>query len=185
LGRKILITGGIKSGKSQFALNIAREIEGAIPQLHSPLITTPDPVEKIFIATALPIDREMEDKIEKHKRERGSDFKTVEEAIHLGDVFKGINPSTAVIDCLTLWLSNLFFETSEAERESEIESFIKVLKEFEGNAIIVTNEVGWGIIPQDEISRMYQSELGILNQRTAQICDEVYMLISGIPLRIK
>ncbi len=200
MGKKILITGGIKSGKSQFALNIAREIEGAVPQLPSPLITTPDPAvpqppslliatpdpsEKIFIATARSIDREMEDKIEKHKRERGSDFKTVEEAIHLGDVLKGINPSTAVIDCLTLWLSNLFFEVLEAEKLSEIENFIGALKEFSGNAIIVTNEVGWGIIPQDEISRMYQSELGILNHRTAQICDEVYMLISGIPLRIK
>lgn len=170
MGKKILITGGIKSGKSRFALNLAREIEEA---------------EKIFIATARPIDREMQDKIEKHKRERGSDFKTVEEAIHLGAVLKEINQSTAIIDCLTLWLSNLFFEVSETEKLSEIENFIGELSKFGGNAIIVTNEVGCGIIPQGEISRMYQGELGILNQKLAQICDEVYVIISGIPLKIK
>jgi adenosylcobinamide kinase / adenosylcobinamide-phosphate guanylyltransferase len=170
LGKKILITGGIKSGKSRFTLKLAREIEEA---------------EKTFIATAHPIDREMQDKIGKHKKERGSDFKTVEEAIHLGDVLKKINPSTAIMDCLTLWLSNLFFEASQDERISEVESFFRALGEFTGNAIIVTNEVGWGIIPQDEISRSYQEELGMLNQRIAQICDEVYVLISGVPLKIK
>lgn len=170
MGKKILITGGIKSGKSRFALELAREIKEA---------------KKIFIATARPIDKEMQDKIEKHKRERGSDFRTVEEAIHLGYVLKEINPKTAIIDCLTLWLSNLFFEVSGTERLSEIENFIGELDKFGGNAITVTNEIGCGIIPQNEIARSYQSELGILNQRTAQICDEVYMLISGIPMKIK
>ncbi|MER3446353.1 MAG: bifunctional adenosylcobinamide kinase/adenosylcobinamide-phosphate guanylyltransferase [Candidatus Dadabacteria bacterium] len=170
MGKKVLITGGIKSGKSRFALELARGIEEA---------------EKIFIATARPIDTEIENKIEKHRKERGNDFKTVEKAIHLGDTLKRINPKTAIIDCLTLWLSNLFFEVSETERLSEIENFIGELNKFGGNVIIVTNEVGCGIIPQDETSRSYQSELGILNQRTAQICDEVYMIISGTPMRIK
>ena len=170
MGKKILITGGVKSGKSRFALKIAREIEKE---------------EKIFIATARPIDEEMEDKIEKHKKERGSDFQTVEEPIHLGDTLKKINQSTVVIDCLTLWLSNLFFEVRESEKLFEIESFIQALKEFGGNIIIVTNEVGWGIIPESETSRNYQAELGRLNQEVAEICDEVYVLISGIPLKIK
>jgi len=170
LGKKILITGGVKSGKSRFALKIAREIEKG---------------EKIFIATARPIDEEMEDKIEKHEKERGSDFQTVEEPIHLGDTLKKINQSTVVIDCLTLWLSNLFFEVRESEKLFEIESFIQALKEFGGNIIIVTNEVGWGIIPESETSRNYQAELGRLNQEVAEICDEVYVLISGIPSKIK
>ena len=170
MGKKILITGGVKSGKSRFALKIAREIEKE---------------EKIFIATARPIDEEMEDKIEKHKKERGNYFQTVEEPIHLGDTLKKINQSTVVIDCLTLWLSNLFFEVRESEKLFEIESFIQALKEFGGNIIIVTNEVGWGIIPESETSRNYQAELGRLNQEVAEICDEVYVLISGIPLKIK
>jgi adenosylcobinamide kinase/adenosylcobinamide-phosphate guanylyltransferase len=170
LGKKILITGGIKSGKSRFALKLAREMEEA---------------EKIFIATARPIDKEMQDKIERHKKERGSDFKIVEEAIHLGTVLKKINPSTAIIDCLTLWLSNLFFEVEESEKLQEMESLITVLKEFRGNLIIVTNEVGLGIIPQDEISRRYQAELGILNQKVAEACNEIYVIISGIPFKIK
>lgn len=170
MGKKILITGGVKSGKSRFALKIAREIEKG---------------EKIFIATARPIDEEMEDKIEKHEKERGSDFQTVEEPIHLGDILTKINQSTVVIDCLTLWLSNLFFEVRESEKLFEIESFIQALKEFGGNIIIVTNEVGWGIIPESETSRNYQAELGRLNQEVAEICDVVYVLISGIPSKIK
>lgn len=170
MARKILITGGIKSGKSRFALQLTRDIETG---------------EKIFIATARPIDKEMEDKIEKHKKDRGDDLKTVEAPIHLGDVLRTINPSTAVIDCLTLWLSNLFFEVNEEEKLREIEGLIGAVKEFTANVIIVTNEVGWGIIPGDEISRKYQSELGKLNQQVAEMCDEMYVIISGIPLRIK
>lgn len=168
--KKILITGGVKSGKSSYALRLAREI---------------DKEEKLFIATARPIDAEMRDKIENHKRERGSNFKTIEAPIRLGDALSEFNSSTVIIDCLTLWLSNLFYEVKKEEKPREIESFIGALKEFRGNAIIVTNEVGWGIIPGDEISRKYQSDLGSLNQKVAEVCDEVYVMISGIPLRIK
>ena len=170
MGKKILITGGIKSGKSRFALKLAREMGNG---------------EKIFIATARPIDEEMEKKIEKHKEERGSDFRTMEAPIHLGGALGGVKHSDVVIDCLTLWLSNLFFEVKEEEKSREIESFIEELNKYDGNAIIVTNEVGWGIIPADETSRKYQSELGSLNQAVAKICDEVYVLISGIEIKIK
>ncbi len=185
MGKKILITGGIKSGKSRFALKLAKEMEEAVPQPPSLTISTPDPKEKIFIATARPIDREMEDKIEKHKKERENDFKTVEEAIHLGDVLKEINQSTTIIDCLTLWLSNLFFELRESEKLQEMESLNTALKEFKGNLIIITNEVGWGIIPQDEVSRRYQEELGRLNQKVGEACNEIYVIISGIAVKIK
>jgi adenosylcobinamide kinase/adenosylcobinamide-phosphate guanylyltransferase len=170
LAKKILITGGIKSGKSRFAFKLARETGKG---------------EKIFIATARPIDEEMEKKIEKHKEERGSDFKTIEAPIHLGNALGEVRHSTVVIDCLTLWLSNLFFELKEEEKLREIESLIEELNKYDGNAIVVTNEVGWGIIPADEISRRYQSELGSLNQRIADICDEVYVLISGIALKVE
>jgi adenosylcobinamide kinase/adenosylcobinamide-phosphate guanylyltransferase len=170
LGKKILITGGIKSGKSAFALELARKIERGA---------------KFFIATARRIDREMEEKIERHQKERGSHFRTKEAPIHLGNALREVKHSTAVIDCLTLWLSNLFFELKEEEKLREVESLIEELNKYVGNAIIVTNEVGWGIIPADEISRSYQSELGSLNQRIAEICDEVYVLISGIALKVK
>jgi adenosylcobinamide kinase/adenosylcobinamide-phosphate guanylyltransferase len=170
LGKKILITGGIKSGKSRFALNLANEIENG---------------EKFFVATGRAIDNEMLEKIEKHKKERGSGFKTLEEPTRLGTILKKIDPSTVILDCLTLWLSNLYFEVTESEKSIEIEDFIRTLKGFEGNLIIVTNEVGWGIIPGDETSRWYQVELGSLNQKVAEICDEVYVLISGISLKVK
>ncbi len=170
MGKRILITGGIKSGKSRFALKIAREIEDR---------------DKVFIATGRPIDREMQDKIEKHQKERGSEFKTIEEPTRLGAVLKTMDPSVVILDCLTLWLSNLYFEVSETEKSSEIEGLMTALKEFKGDLIIVTNEVGLGIIPGDQTSRDYQAELGSINQKVAEICDEVYVLISGIPLRIK
>jgi adenosylcobinamide kinase/adenosylcobinamide-phosphate guanylyltransferase len=170
LGKKILITGGIKSGKSRFALKIAREIENE---------------EKVFIATARAIDNEMQDKIEKHRKERGSEFKTIEEPTRLGVVLKTMGPSAVILDCLTLWLSNLYFEVSETEKSEEIEGLMIALKEFKGNLIIVTNEVGWGIITGDKTPRDYQAELGSINQKVAELCDEVYVLISGIPLRIK
>jgi adenosylcobinamide kinase/adenosylcobinamide-phosphate guanylyltransferase len=170
MAKKILITGGVKSGKSRFALRLAREIEKG---------------EKILIAPARPIDREMEEKIRRHKKERGSDFKTVEAPIRVGDALSKLNSSTVIIDCLTLWLSNLFFELTEEEKSRELESFISGLKNFGGNMIIVTNEVGWGIIPGDETSRMYQSELGSLNQTVADVCDEVYLMISGIEIKVK
>lgn len=170
MGKKVLITGGVKSGKSSYALQLAKEMEKG---------------EKIFMATARPIDEEMEHKINKHKKERGSDFKTIEAPIRLGDTLSAFSSSTVIIDCLTLWLSNLFYEVREEEKSREIESFMGALKEFRGNAIIVTNEVGWGIIPGDEISRKYQSELGSVNQKVAEVCDGVYVMISGIPLRIK
>jgi len=170
LEKKVLITGGIKSGKSRFALKLAGEM---------------DKEEKLFIATARPFDMEMQEKIEKHKRERGRDYKTLEEPIKIGAELKKSSPSTTVIDCLTLWLSNLIFETKETEKEKEIKEFIEVLEQFEGNLVIVTNEVGSGIISSNEVSRSYQSELGRINQDVAQICDNVYMLVSGIPLKIK
>lgn len=170
MARKILVTGGIKSGKSRIALKLASDIESG---------------EKFFIATARAIDPEMQEKIAKHKGERGNDFRTQEEPIHLGAALRRIDPSTAVVDCLTLWVSNLLFELSEEEKLSAIEDFFAALREASGSIIIVTNEVGWGIIPSDEVSRQYQNELGTLNQQVAQVCDEVYVMFSGIRMRIK
>jgi len=170
LARKILITGGIKSGKSKLALQLAKQVGDG---------------EKFFVATARAIDDEMRGKIEKHRTDRGEGFKTIEEPLALGDILKQFLSSTVVIDCLTLWLSNLFFEIGEEKKKREIENFVNALKEFRGNLIIVSNEVGWGLIPGDEISRRYQSELGSLNQVVAEMCDEAYVLISGNALKIK
>jgi adenosylcobinamide kinase/adenosylcobinamide-phosphate guanylyltransferase len=169
LERKILITGGVKSGKSRFALEMARKLGE----------------KTLFIATARPIDAEIREKIERHKKERGKEFITIEEPIKLAKVLKEATHLTAVIDCITLWLSNLFFELPDDQREKEIKDFIETAREFKGYIITVSNEVGWGIIPENRLSRLYQEELGMVNQKIASICNEVYLLVSGIPLRLK
>ncbi|GIW47564.1 MAG: adenosylcobinamide kinase/adenosylcobinamide phosphate guanyltransferase [Deltaproteobacteria bacterium] len=167
--RKILVTGGVKSGKSRFAVEMARKLGEEI----------------LFIATARPIDAEMREKIERHKKERGKEFITIEEPIKLAEILKETVYPIAVIDCITLWLSNLFFELPDDQRQKEIMDFIETAMEFKGHIITVSNEVGWGIIPENRLSRLYQEELGMVNQKIASICSEVYLLVSGIPLRLK
>lgn len=167
--KKVLVTGGIKSGKSSYALELADQYKG----------------EKTFLATARAFDTEMAEKIEKHKAERSDDFNTVEEPIEIGKIVSAIDAKLLVLDCVTIWLSNLFFEKEPEQRKNCIEEFLQSIKNSSSDLIIVTNEVGGGIIPENKMSREYQSELGKLNQRIAKLCDEVYLLVSGVPLKIK
>ncbi len=168
MAKKILVTGGIKSGKSSFALELARKHEG----------------QKTFLATAKAFDKEMEEKIKRHRAERGNDFVTLEEHLRIGKVLENNYP-VLLIDCITIWLSNLYFESNEEEIENYKTKFLENLSKYNGELIVVTNEVGGGIIPENSLSRKYQSELGKLNQKIAAICDEVYLLVSGIPMKIK
>lgn len=168
MAKKILVTGGIKSGKSSFALDLARKHEG----------------QKTFLATAKAFDKEMEEKIKRHRAERGNDFVTLEEHLRIGKVLEKNYP-VLLIDCITIWLSNLYFESNEEEIENYKTKFLENLSKYNGELIVVTNEVGGGIIPENSLSRKYQSELGKLNQKIAAICDEVYLLVSGIPMKIK
>ncbi len=166
----VLILGGIKSGKSNFALNLANQTVG----------------KRAFIGTAEPFDEEMRKRIEKHKLERGYTFETFEEPIYLSNLLKKLlkNYDVVLIDCLTVWLGNLFYY--QIDIKPVLDDFIEVLKNFKrGYVFIVSNEVGLTIIPANELSRKYANYLGILNQRIAEISDEVYLVIAGIPLKIK
>ena len=167
--KNILVTGGIKSGKSSYALELADKYKG----------------EKIFLATARAFDDEMAEKIERHKAERSDSYKTIEEPIKIGKIISEVSSTLLVIDCITIWLSNLFFETEPEQRNIYVNEFLESIKNFNGEIIIVTNEVGSGIIPENKISREYQSELGKLNQEIAKLCDEVYLLVSGVAVKIK
>ncbi len=169
MAKKILITGGIKSGKSSYALELADKYEG----------------EKTFLATARAFDNEMAEKIKRHKAERSDDYKTIEEPVKVGKIISKINTPLLIIDCITIWLSNLYFETEEEQRNFLINDFFENLNKYKGDLIVVTNEVGGGIIPENKMSRNYQSVLGKLNQRIAAVSDEVYVLISGVPMKIK
>lgn len=170
MSRKLVfITGGARSGKSKFALKEASRILG----------------NKAYIATAEAIDEEMRERIEKHKKQRGNIWDTYEEPIKIVDVIKDIEDqySVIVIDCLTLWLSNLFLNNKNVEKE--IESLYSSLSAVHCPLFIVSNEVGTGIVPENEMARKFRDMAGFLNQNIAEIADEVYMMIAGIPLKIK
>lgn len=161
----ILITGGIKSGKSSYALSLARK--------HS---------NKAFVATGEAFDEEMRLRIAKHKLERGNEFDTFEEPVKIYDVIQKIKDKYDVIlvDCMTTWLGNIFHYGFDPDEEIE-----KLLASISGNEIIVTNEIGFGLIPVDRSARLYTEKLGLLNLKLAHKAEEVYLVVSGIPVKIK
>lgn len=160
----ILITGGERSGKSDFAVKLAMKES-----------------KRAFIATAEPFDDEMSSRIKRHKRDRKDLFDTFEEAIDIAKILNTTkNYDVCVIDCMTTWIGNLFYH--EVEKKSIIDEFVRNLS---GNEIIVTNEVGMGIIPTDKATRIYVEELGKLNKRLAETADKVFFMVSGIPIKIK
>ena len=164
----ILITGGVKSGKSTFALRKALEYE-----------------KRAFLATGVPFDDEMKVRIQRHKEERGELFDTFEEPVNVADVLKEIDGRYNVIlfECLTTYLGNLFYYGIDVQKE--LEKLINVLISMKSEVIVVTNEVGWGIIPDNELSRKYAEILGRTNTKLASIAKEVYAVIAGIEVRIK
>lgn len=171
MSRIIFITGGARSGKSGFALADASGIPG----------------RKAFVATARPSDDEMKSRIERHRRDRGDAYDTYEEPLRVADLIRDIEGRYEVIilDCLTLWLANIIFEGLDTDRETDylVDSLTGLHKP--GRIYIVSNEVGMGIVPADELSRRYRDAAGFLNQRIAQAAHEVYMAVSGIPVKIK
>ncbi len=182
----IFVTGGARSGKSSFALQKAMGIQG----------------KRAYIATAEALDEEMIKRIERHRKDRKGEWDTYEEPLRIAKVIKEIKDkyNVIIIDCLTLWLANLMHAGQNIE--SRIDNFISTVgaglalpdneeKPKKGGPrpaptiFIVSNEVGMGIVPENEMARKFRDWAGILNQRIAHIADEVYMAVSGIPVRIK
>jgi adenosylcobinamide kinase/adenosylcobinamide-phosphate guanylyltransferase len=171
--KKILITGGARSGKSRYALALAQA----------------ESVPRIFLATCEPFDQQMKDRIRRHKKERTGDFKTLEEPLYLARALASVPAKTqvVVIDCLTVWLNNLFFHF--AKRPSMIDRqqalFLKALKAAPFAVIMVTNEIGCGVIADNALTRSYTDALGRLNQKIAAHSDEVVWMVCGLPQSIK
>ncbi len=161
----ILIGGGARSGKSRFALDRARR-EGA---------------KLVFIATAEARDEEMRGRIEKHRADRGAEFTTIEAPIELASAIRNADFDAIVVDCLTLWLANIMdrdFQTAVKDLEDAAQSSRACV-------ILVTNEVGCGIVPENALAREFRDRAGFLNQRMAEAAREVYWMVFGQPLRIK
>jgi adenosylcobinamide kinase/adenosylcobinamide-phosphate guanylyltransferase len=167
----IFVTGGAKSGKSSFALSEAAKHEG----------------QKAFIATAEALDEEMLSRIEKHKGERGEGWDTYEEPLQIAETIATLagRYSVIVLDCLTLWLSNAMHK--DVDIEHEIENFLSILrhKKPDSHIYIVSNEVGTGIVPENRLAREFRDLAGIMNQKVAGASDEVFMVVAGIPVKIK
>jgi adenosylcobinamide kinase / adenosylcobinamide-phosphate guanylyltransferase len=183
----IFITGGARSGKSSFALLKSLPIAG----------------RKAYIATAEALDEEMTKRIEQHKKQRGKEWDTYEEPLNIAAVMKELygSYSALVVDCLTLWLSNLFVKTQSEGYgletiETEIQNLLDSLRQFKSSAAcepgpgfcslyIVSNEVGMGIVPENETARKFRDMAGLVNQKMAEVSDEVYMMVAGIPMKMK
>ena len=166
-----LLTGGGRSGKSSYALEIAGSYD-----------------RKVFIATAEAFDDEMADRVSRHQKERGNRFETIEEPLHLADALANVLPDTqvVVIDCITVWLGNLMHHMGVDEKNcAAVDRFLKVLASPPCDVVIVSNEVGMGLIPANSMSRSFRDLAGSVNQKIAAIADEVFLVVSGIPLKIK
>ena len=171
--RTILITGGSRSGKSKRAISLGLEYPG----------------KKFFIATAEALDQEMKDRVQRHKEERGSEWTTIEEPLELSQAIQGIDANAndaAVLDCLTLWLNNMLMkEMDDLSIFSKVRELIKTCKSVPFNVLVITNEIGAGIVPGDPLSRKFRDLAGEINQEFAAGFDEVIHMVSGIPVTIK
>lgn len=170
-----LVIGGGRSGKSTYALNLAQSLGT-------------EAASRVFLATAQAFDDEMKKRIIAHQCERNNSFVTKEEPIAIAQTLRSLPKSTEVvlIDCLTVWLGNLFYHKGIGESEfDEVTEFLKVLEHPPCSLVIVTNETGLGIIPADAESRAYRDCAGRLNQKVAALADRVVMLVAGIPVTIK
>ncbi len=166
-----LILGGARSGKSRFAEQQA---------LFSSL-------KLIYIATAQKLDTEMSDRIHIHQQRRGKQWHTIEEPYALADAMQ-INAGSEnclLVDCLTLWLSNLLHSENSKDWKTEKSKLLELLPELPGHIIMVSNEVGSGIVPMGDLSRNYVDEIGWLHQELAQLSDRVTLVIAGLPQRLK
>ena len=169
----IFILGGCRSGKSSFALQTAEQILGS---------------KKFFMATCMPQDDEMKQRVARHQKERSQKWKTVEAPLHLPEAILDTSPKADVIliDCLTLWVSNLLMESNDEEKLEEIIStLIDSLEKATCPVVLVSNEIGTGIVPENKLARQYRDLIGLANQAVAKAAGKVIWMVAGIPVTIK
>jgi adenosylcobinamide kinase/adenosylcobinamide-phosphate guanylyltransferase len=171
--KHILVLGGCRSGKSGFAKQAADHMARD---------------KKIYLATCVPTDREMKKRVKQHQEDRGPDWATIEEPIAIHETIDRACTQAKVIlvDCLTLWTSNLLLqETNEAGIMAAVDRLVDALNRSTCPVILVSNEVGYGIVPENSLARQFRDMAGLVNQRVAQAVDEVFVSMAGIPVQIK
>lgn len=169
----VLIVGGCRSGKSRYALELGSQVAEK---------------DNIFIATLVPGDNEMKARVRRHQKEREQHWKTVEAPIRLPEAVNdhGLKGNVVVVDCLTLWLSNLLLESDDPQRiEEQIHELIQALETAPCPIFLVSNEVGTGIVPQNRLARLFRDMAGLANQKVASCADSVVWMVAGVPVPIK
>lgn len=169
-----LVLGGARSGKSSYAEKAADQWLDGTPK-----------GERVYLATAQAFDEEMSKRVEAHKTRRGKNWRTIEEPLQLTQTLtrEMAEKRLILVDCLTLWLSNLML--SDAEVNREIDGLCEFLKNATGDFLIVSNEVGNGIVPENKLAREFRDIQGIANQRIAEITDKAVLITAGLPLVLK
>lgn len=167
----ILITGAARSGKSKYA-------EQRVLALGS---------RRLYVATAEADDDEMTQRIAAHQNRRGSAWTTVEEPVQLGETLLAWRGriDCSLVDCLTLWLSNLLLKGGQGKVEENLESLLRVLPQLDFPVVFVTNEVGAGVVPDNPLARQFRDIAGWANQRIAAVANEVIIMVAGIPMIVK
>ncbi len=168
----IFITGGCRSGKSRFALDYANRHFS----------------KKLYLATSEVLDEEMARRVENHKKMRGPEWQTVEEPLEVIEKVRqhGDEAEVILLDCMTLWLSNLLLKWDDDSKvTSEVDRLIDTLKKSQTSFLIVSNEVGMGIVPADPLSRRFRDLSGTANQGIAEVADTVILMVSGLPIFLK
>ena len=173
-GGTILVTGGARAGKSDFALGLAKR---AVVR------------RRLFVATGVSCDPEMRDRITRHRKSRDGHWVTLEEPIRLPERLpkRFLAPGHLILfDCLPTFITNLLLDQkSPRQIHSRVQALLKICRRPGLFSILVTNEVGLGIVPDHPLGREFRDLLGKVNQQVARAADQVYLLVSGIPLRLK
>lgn len=176
-----LILGGARSGKTNHAITLAAQLAAA------------EPAPVVYVATGQALDEEMRHRIDLHRTQRPPAWRTVEAPGQLAAALRAQAPAILLIDCLTLWLSNaLLLDFEEANPtapmprwDEERGAFLQWLADFRGAALLVSNEVGSGIVPASALARRFQDEQGRLNQGVAALCESVTLVVAGIAVAVK
>jgi adenosylcobinamide kinase/adenosylcobinamide-phosphate guanylyltransferase len=166
-----LILGGARSGKSRLAEQTAKETGLSV----------------IYIATAQALDTEMQQRIAHHQQQRPAHWQVFEEPIYLADRLLQCDQANQLIlvDCLTLWLTNLLLAEDSALQQQQIQQLLNVLPQLKSKIILVSNETGLGVVPMGEISRRFVDEAGRLHQNLGQLANKVVFCVAGFPMILK
>ncbi len=169
----MLVLGGCRSGKSAYALDFCNSIAGS---------------DKFFLATCVPMDAEMKQRVISHQAQREDKWKTVEEPVDLSRAVTAVAPGASVIlvDCLTLWVSNMMAAHNDTENiRAKAGKLAAILADLPCPAVCVANEVGTGIVPENELARQFRDNAGMVNQIMARHARTVIYTVAGIPMKVK